>query len=61
MGVLDAKEHLKLILENDRQLFREMFALKVDGVYKEITSDCFFIEILPVSPNRFRPESVVNN
>ncbi|KAL1914900.1 uncharacterized protein VTP21DRAFT_7816 [Calcarisporiella thermophila] len=61
---MHVKGHLKLLFENENQMTTLMFGARSPvgkSKPKLASADAFFLEILPVSPTRFRPPSVMND
>lgn len=61
------RDHLKELFEREHSVLKALFgnyskkANKKGYSVEEFKHEYYFIEYLPVSPNRFRPESVVND
>ena len=53
---LMAKDHLRKLWKNDRDLLRHvMGALNIADAHAQHPTDVFFLDTMPVCPSRFRP------
>ncbi|XP_077865105.1 DNA-directed RNA polymerase I subunit RPA1-like [Saccoglossus kowalevskii] len=59
----DAREHMKLIIQNEGSLLHHLFGALADeqGMASPKSVDVFFLDVVPVPPSRFRPISQVGD
>ncbi|XP_070563725.1 DNA-directed RNA polymerase I subunit RPA1-like [Ptychodera flava] len=59
----NAREHMKLIVENEGSILRHLFGALAEDENSENPNslDVFFLEVIPVPPSRFRPISKVGD
>jgi len=55
-----AREHLKMLWEYEKKFLSKIFPFlaKVNGA--DVSTDVFFLDVIPVAPTKFRPLSVMN-
>ncbi|XP_023931746.1 DNA-directed RNA polymerase I subunit RPA1-like, partial [Lingula anatina] len=56
---MEARSHIRKVWSNDKAVFMKLFGALIMKNSHKYPTDIFFLDVVPVAPNRFRPMAVM--